>query len=158
MRIRWTGENTFRAAVVRIRRGVWVCRSEDSSYKKKKKVRMRKAVNKTHWNECEIGGWGRRFSTPRSICSTGSLLSDCQGQFHLFLTCAVFFFYHSNSLHTPNKPFEAVYACTSRPHRVFSFLVILTPSVQTDFPLCIYLIPSVTGDIGSFVGFGWHFP
>lgn len=91
--------------------GVWVCRSEDSSYKKKKNESEdeKGLLIKRSETSVRLEAGGRckhtelRFSTPRSICSTSSLLSDCQGQFRLFLTCAMVFFcffYHSNTVCT----------------------------------------------------------
>lgn len=140
----------------------WVLWREDGSYKKK--VRMKKPVNKTHWKECEMKVGGRCNDTdtrvPRSSRGTSSLLSDCQGQFHPFLTFPVLFSLITQSACIKQAIWVIIKLFMPEPVNpiVFlSFLLIFTPSLQTNRLPIVYLsLPFVTRDINIFVGFGWY--
>lgn len=108
----------------------------------------------------EAGGRSTDTEQPRSIWrrSSSGLLSDCQGQFHLSLTFPLLFTFTTHK-HGLNKPFKSLSNCLclcQSTRSCFLHHAIFPPSLQTDFPLCIYLFSSVTRDINISVGFGWH--
>ena len=98
---------------------------------------------------------GEGATTPCAIwlCSSGSLLSDCQGQFHLSLTFPALFTLAPQSACIKQAIRIIIKLFMPAPVNPIAFspsLLSLLPSFQTDFPSVYLSFPSVTRDINIF--------